>query len=151
MRFNDLYAYHKYIAGVASDRHDKGQVNVPQWKGLAFTKHGKNAAIATSGTRHGAPLVFPHGATLIFYEMYEVDDDANVKRLEYTFKYTSETLHFRYDKDPRPDVVKYPEHALCHLQVNVDTPRYITHETNFVEILDFIIASFKKGKGTNGK
>ncbi len=84
-------------------------------------------------------IVFADKAILQFMEVAEIKD-GKVTRGTYSYQYKKANYYFRYDKDPIRAV--YPHHALCHLHVNSDDPRYISHETSFEEIFKFVIACF---------
>ncbi|SRR5258706_3703827 len=87
-------------------------------------------------------LEFPSGAILKFYENVTIHD-GEIYRLQYSFQYKRpDGYYFRYDKDPNR--ARMPDHAECHLHVNNEEPRYITHETNFEEIFTFVMACFDK-------
>jgi transposase InsO family protein len=84
-------------------------------------------------------IEFSDGATLRFIEHVEIEG-YTIQRHSYSYHYSKGEYFFRYDKDPlnsRPFV-----HAECHLHVNEEEPRYITHETSIDEILEFIFACF---------
>lgn len=102
---------------------------------IKYAASSKEAGII----RTNPELVFRDGARLRFTADIRIVD-GEVKQINYSFGYHYEEEYFRYDKDPEREA--YPSHALCHLQVNKDDPRYITHETNFAEVFRFIQACF---------
>ena len=79
------------------------------------------------------------GGVLKFYEYVEFRD-GEVHKIEYSYGFTRGDYYFRYEKDP--DRERGYEHPLLHLHSNADEPRYMTHETNFEEVLSFILAQF---------
>jgi hypothetical protein len=79
------------------------------------------------------------GAVIHFVETILIQNQV-VQHPKYSYQFARDTFYFRYDRDP--DVIRYPEHAECHLHVNQTAPRYITHVTNFEEFFAFVKASF---------
>jgi hypothetical protein len=131
MAFNNLQDYHGFIVSHVA-RH-----------GLVSELH-KIQLIIRGNRYKGAvrgELTFSDSAKLSFIESIELDA-GEIRRLKYSFHYTyGQHQFFRYDKDPV--AANPPVHAECHLHVNDENgPRYITHETNFSEVFDFIIAHF---------
>ena len=89
-------------------------------------------------------ITFQDGATLRFLESVAIENDV-VEFLEYSYHFENTERYFRYDKDPkRARGLAHPE---CHLHVSGHNDiRYVTHETNFTEVFDFIIACFYSGQ-----
>lgn len=106
---------------------------------IRLVNHRKSKRIGTIHTKEGYPLVFTDGATLRFTETIEIID-SQVHPLRYSYHYQRGDYFFRYDKDP--DHARYPDHAECHLHANNEEPRFMTHQTSFEEVFDFIIVCF---------
>jgi hypothetical protein len=132
MPFKDVAEYGEYVRNKVARSGFPGEVN--KIKLLTLSKNKRQGFVRSVGN-----LVFPDGATLSFNEEIEIGANT-LSRIRYSFHYSKGDYYFRYDKDP--DSVRPFDHALCHLHVMQEAPRYITHDTSFEEVFDFIMACF---------
>lgn len=137
--FRNFRAYWKHVRRIISSQ-----------SAVTNTYHAlEHAEYKVAGTSHYVlktrpqyPLQFNDGSHLRFKETVEFAS-GNVNHIDYSIGYTRpDGFFFRYDKDP--SIVRYPEHALCHLHVypNDRQPRLITHSTNIVEVFSLVIATY---------
>ena len=95
------------------------------------------------------PLRFIDGATLQCDEEIEIVN-GSIQRPAYSYSYEAHDDYFRYERDYNASVVidsngnPIPrlDHPECHLHVNQQEPRYMTHATSFEEVFRFIMACF---------
>jgi len=106
-------------------------------------------APADSGfAKAGAPamgLIFLDGAFLRFQEYLVMKRDNSISRLHYSYHYQRlDGYYFRFDKLEQPftDSVKRIVEPQRHLHVARSAPRFPTHATNLVELLDLIKYNF---------
>ncbi len=109
---------------------DEGLVSAPRESG--FAKPG--------GLPEG--LIFIDGAFLRFQERIIIKKDGSIERVFYSYHYQRpDGYFFRYDKLPRPhdNPIKEPQQ---HLHAVREEPRFPTHSTHLVELLDLIKYNF---------
>ncbi len=131
MSFNTITDYYQYVCHIVAVKKLQSEVHKIRLK--------KEKTSRYRGAVRADQIVFSDGAKLRFNEEIEIASDG-VLRKKYSYHYESNGFFFRYDKDPAK-VIQF-RHAECHLHANAETPRYITHETNLEEIIEFIFANF---------
>ncbi|GEM_PF-904712 len=87
-------------------------------------------------------LIFVDGSFLRFRERIVIKKDGSIEWVFYNYHYQRpDDYFFRYDKLPQPhdNPIKEPQQ---HLHAVREEPRFPTHSTNLVELLDLIKCNF---------
>jgi hypothetical protein len=133
MQFRTVEAYREYLrhivakSGFPTESHNIRRIPISK-------------DIRTEGLIRTDSIIFRDGAFLRFEEKINIDS-GTVKRLSYAYHFERATYYFRYDKDPLR--ARGLAHAENHLHVSGhDDIRYLTHEMNFEEVFEFILATF---------
>jgi len=134
------HAINAYLTQIRKTVESKGRVFIVEAHKLRPLGFGQGDALIR--TQPSAPLQFPDGGYMEVEEFIHIDSTGEVKRKAYSFHYVrgDQEYYFRYDKDP--GAAQPLVHAICHLHVNDDNPRYISHETCFEEVFEFIWENF---------
>ncbi|MBC7813859.1 MAG: hypothetical protein H7175_22075 [Burkholderiales bacterium] len=126
-----LRSYHDEIIRLVAIQGLMGEVHR-----IKYQPQPDSSALIKSESPH---ITFSDGAYLRFAELV-VAEGRSIKRLKYSYHYEREGYFFRYDKDlerARP----YCHHE-THLHANQENVRFITHETSFEEVFNFIMKCF---------
>jgi hypothetical protein len=133
IQFRTVEAYRDYLRHIVSKSGFPGESH--KIRRIPISKN-----IRAEGLIRTDSIVFRDGAFLRFEEKINIDSGA-VKRLAYAYHYENSTYYFRYDKDKLR--ARGLAHAECHLHVSGhEDIRYLTHETHFEEVFEFILATF---------
>ncbi|PJF24819.1 MAG: hypothetical protein CUN53_15925 [Phototrophicales bacterium] len=131
--FRSFREYHAYLRSIVS------QATLTKLSfAIRVEESGKKstAEIFVDGSR----FVFDDGAALRCYELVRIENGVII-RDRYAYHYQRpDGFYFRYDNDPlraQPNV-----HECLHLHVNAESPRFPTHETDFEQIFQFILAVY---------
>lgn len=130
MSFRNVQEYYRQVCSLVARKNLQGELHK-----ISYIPNSRDR-----GTVRGDYVTFSDGGTLRFSEKVSISTDREVVRENYSYHFERDGSYFRYDKDTlraEPYV-----HAECHLHVNGEEPRFITHETGFEEVLEFIWACF---------
>lgn len=131
MPFRNIRDYYNYVTNLVARKNLQSEVHKIRLR--PYTK--------SRATIRADEITFADGGALRFSETVFINDRREViyEHYSYQFRHNDDSF-FRYDKDSQR---KQPYiHAECHLHVDAEEPRYITHETSFEEVLEFIWACF---------
>ena len=129
MNFKIIRDYYDYVSNLVAKSDLQSELHKITY--LPQTKH--------KGIVSARNLTFNDGGLFRFIEEIQIDGNT-LSRIKYSYHFERDAMFFRYDKDP--DNVTPFSHAECHLHALAEEPRYITHETNFEEVFNFVLACY---------